>query len=224
MQRLLTLLFSTLILGAQAPPSTDTSAYAVAYVDVMPASKATAVNAFKQYRDASRKEDGFVRFELFEQAGRPGHLSVLETWANPKAMETHAAGASAKEWRMKLDPIRLTDYDQRPYKTLTLSPSSTAANDRGIFVVTHVDIGGQGTNAGDLLRRLAETSRKEEGNVRFDVLQHAMRANHFTVIEGWQNQKALDAHAAAAHTRQYRDALGPIAGSPLDERIYQPVP
>ena len=54
MQRLLTLLFSTLILGAQAP-STDSSAYAVAYVDVMPASKAAAVNAFKQYRDASRK-------------------------------------------------------------------------------------------------------------------------------------------------------------------------
>ena len=32
-----------------------------------------------------------------------------------------------------------------------------------------------------------------------------MRANHFTVVEAWQNQKALDDHAAAAHTRQYRD-------------------
>ena len=189
----------------------------------MPASKAAAVNAFKQYRDTSRKEEGFVRFELFEQAGRPGHLALLETWANPKAMDTHAAGAAAKEWRMKLDPIRLTDYDQRPYKTLSLSPASAAASDRGTFVVTHVDIGGQG-NAADLLRKLAEASRKEDGNLRFDILQHAMRANHFTVIEAWQNQKALDAHAAAAHTRQYRDALGPMAGSPLDERIYQPAP
>ena len=70
-----------------------------------------------------------------------------------------------------------------------------------------MDIGGQGTNAPDLLRRLAEASRKEEGNLRFDVLQHAMRANHFTVLEAWQSQKALDAHAAAAHTKQYRDAL-----------------
>jgi quinol monooxygenase YgiN len=222
MQRLLTLLFSTLILGAQAP-SADTSAYAVAYVDVMPASKTAAVNAFKQYRDASRKEEGFVRFEIFEQAGRPGHLSVLETWTNPKTMDAHAAGAASKEWRAKVDPIRLTDYDQRPYKSLSLSPASAAAGDRGTFVVTHVDIGGQGTNAAELLRRLAETSRKEEGNIRFDVLQHAMRANHFTVIEAWQNQKALDAHAAATHTRQYRDTLGPMAGSPLDERIYQPV-
>jgi len=48
-----------------------------------------------------------------------------------------------------------------------------------------------------------------------------MRANHFTVIEGWQNDRALDAHAAAAHTRQYREALGPLTGSPLDERTYK---
>jgi quinol monooxygenase YgiN len=50
-----------------------------------------------------------------------------------------------------------------------------------------------------------------------------MRANHFTVVESWANQAALDAHAAAAHTRQYRDVLQPMAGSPLDERVYTAV-
>jgi quinol monooxygenase YgiN len=48
-----------------------------------------------------------------------------------------------------------------------------------------------------------------------------MRANHFTVIEAWQNDRALEAHAAAAHTKQYRDGLAPISGSPLDERLYK---
>ena len=72
-------------------------------------------------------------------------------------------------------------------------------------------------------RRLADASRRDEGNLQFDVLQHAMRANHFTIVETWQNQKALDAHAAAEHTRQYRDALQPISGSPLDERLYKVV-
>jgi Antibiotic biosynthesis monooxygenase len=62
-------------------------------------------------------------------------------------------------------------------------------NSRSTFVITHVDIGGQGTNATDLLRKLAEASRKEEGNLRFDVLQHAMSENHFTVIEEWQAAK-----------------------------------
>ena len=74
-----------------------------------------------------------------------------------------------------------------------------------------------------LLENLAEASRREPGNLRFDVLQHAMRGNHFTVVEQWQDEAALDAHVAAAHTREYRDALQPLTGSPLDERVYTAV-
>jgi quinol monooxygenase YgiN len=118
--------------------------------------------------------------------------------------------------------MRLSDYDQRPYKTLSLSPAQNASS-RGTFVITHVDIGGQGTNAADLLRKLADTSRKEEGNLRFDVLQHAMRANHFTVIEEWQSAKSVESHAAASPTKEYRNSLAPIAGGPLDERLYKAV-
>ena len=63
-------------------------------------------------------------------------------------------------------------------------------------------------------------SRAEPGNLRFDLLQHAVRGNHYTVIEAWENSAALEAHAKAAHTRAFRDAFGPLAGSPLDERIF----
>ena len=84
-------------------------------------------------------------------------------------------------------------------------------------VVSHVDVAPDPRVAG-MLKRLAEASRMEDGNVRFDVVQHTMRANHFTVVETWRDQKAFDAHVAAAHTRQYRDELQPMTGSPLDER------
>jgi quinol monooxygenase YgiN len=119
--------------------------------------------------------------------------------------------------------MRLSDYDQRPYKTLSLGTAPNDGSGRGIFVITHVDIGGQGTNATDLLRKLAEASRKEEGNLRFNVLQHAMRGNHFTVIEEWRTAKTIETHASATHTKEYRNSLGSIAGSPLDERLYKAV-
>ena len=221
MQRLLPLLISTVLLGAQAPP--DSAAYSVAYVDILPASRTTAITALKQYRDASRKDDGFQRIEFFEQAGRPAHFCIIETWANSRDLDTHAASANAKDFRNKIDSMRLSDYDQRPYKTLSLGTARNDRSSRSIFVITHVDIGGQGTNAPDLLRKLAEASRKEEGNLRFDVLQHAMRANHFTVIEEWQTTKTIETHAAATHTKEYRNSLGPITGSPLDERLYKVV-
>jgi quinol monooxygenase YgiN len=70
---------------------------------------------------------------------------------------------------------------------------------------------------------VAEASRQERGVLRYDVLQHVMRANHFTVVETWANQAAYDAHAAAPHTKQYRETMVPVTGSPLDERIYKAV-
>jgi len=219
MHGLFSLLVSAMILVAQAP--SDSYFYSVAYFEVAPSSKAIAESGFKQYRDASRKEDGFVRLELFEQADWSGHLVLLETWANPKAFDAHTTAAHTRVWRQRIDEVRLSEFDQRPYKTLSLGSGVTPVRANTTFVIAHVDIGGQGTNAADLLRRHAEASRKETGNVRFDVLQHNMRANHFTVIEGWQDEKALQAHAAAANTRQYRDGLGPITGSPLDQRLYK---
>jgi quinol monooxygenase YgiN len=221
MQRLLLLLISAVLLRAQAAP--DSSAYTVAYVDILPASKTAAITAMKQYRDASRKEDGFQRIEFFEQIGRPAHFCIIETWANSKDLDAHAAAANAKDFRNKIDSMRLSDYDQRPYKTLSLGTAHDDRGTRGTFVITHVDIGGQGTNAADVLRKLAEASRKEQGNLRFDVLQHTMRANHFTVIEEWQTEKTVETHAAATHTKEYRNSLAPMAGSPLDERRYKAV-
>jgi quinol monooxygenase YgiN len=207
-----------------AQTAADTSLYAVSYVDVMPASTGPAVAALKQYRDASRKDDGFVRVEFFEQIGRPGHFAVLETWKDQKALDAHGMAPHVKALMSALQPIRSSGYDQRPYKTVSVGSAPASPGGQTIYVITHVDVIPNPQNdPPGLLKRLAETSRSEKGNVRFDVLQHTMRANHFTIVEAWQSQSALDAHAAAAHTRQYRDTLQPMSGGPLDERLYKVV-
>ncbi len=198
----------------QAPVS-----YTVTYIEVGPSSGPAALSALKQYRDLSRRDEGAVRIELFEQVGRPGHFTLIEAWNDPKAAEAHRAAAHTKELETRLQPRRLSGIDQRPYKALSTEPVQSA-NDRAIYVITHVDVGGQ-SDAPNLLRRVAEASRKEPGNLRYDVLQHTMRANHFTVIETWQSEKAVEAHAAAGHTKDYREALQPLLGSPLDERLFK---
>jgi len=225
MTRVLPLLFGAVLFAAgahargvgQAAP--DASAYAVAYVEVMASSQKQAIAALKQYRDATRQDDGNVRVDIFEQVGRPGHFAVVEAWRDANALDGRAP--AQKQLLSALEPIRVSGYDQRPYKTLTTGPVP-APNARAVSVVSHVDVTPD-PRVAEMLKRLAEASRKEEGNVRFDVMQHTMRANHFTVVETWRNQKALDAHVAAAHTRQYRDELLPLTGSPLDERVYTAV-
>ena len=126
-------LASFAIAGQTAP---DTSLYAVSYVDVIPASRGPAVAALKQYRDASRKDDGFVRLELFEQVGRPGHFALFETWRDPKALDAHGMAAHTNQLLSTLQPIRSSGYDQRLYKTVTVGSAPAAAGGQAIYVIT----------------------------------------------------------------------------------------
>ena len=225
------LVVSALLLAASpgqqavSTPPTDTRVYAVAYVEAMAASSPKAIALLKQYRDASAKQEGFVSLELFEQIGRPGNFAVFEIWRDQKAFDSRDA-APQKQLRDALQPIRVSDYDQRPYKTISLDDRrgrlSAGLSAAQVVVIAHVDVAPNPAVAG-MLKDLAEASRKESGSVRFDVVQHAMRANHFTVVEVWRDEKALDAHVASPHARQYRDTLQPMTGSPLDERVYKSV-
>ena len=50
------------------------------------------------------------------------------------------------------------------------------------------------------------------------------RANHFTIVEIWQNREALEAHGGQAHVREFRERLQPMLGAPFDERLHEPMP
>ncbi len=205
---------------ATAQPAGDTTFYSVSYIEVKPASRAVAIGTLKQYRDAVHRDDNNIRIELFEQADRPGHFVIVETWKTAGAYDARAP--QRKQLEASMEAVRLSGWDTRPYKTLTVASGTLEATSKSVYVITHVDVSPDPKIAA-LLTTLATASRLEEGNVRFDVLLHTMRSNHFEVIETWQNQKALDNHAAAAHTRKYRDDLQAALGSPLDERIYRAI-
>ena len=220
---LILLMLFPMMVGAlpQAPIEAlpATAFHAVSYVEVLNAGPAhsTALAALKVYQATAKTQEGFVRFEAFEQDGKPGHFVFIETWQDQAAFDKRSA-AMQKQLVDALQPIRISELDRRPYKTLHVAASSRPTRDT-VYVITHVDAS-PATGVAMMLQRLAESSRREEQNLRFDVLQHTLRANHFTVIEAWRDRKTHDAHAAAAHTRQYRDEFAPMAGSPLDERLF----
>jgi len=206
----------------QAPLSPpDANTYAVIYLELRPSARGAALAAFKQYAEASGQEPGRVRIDVLEQIGRAGHFIIVERWADAKAMLAHAGTPHAMRFREVLQPMQLSGYDERAYVTLSTTPGARAGG-RAVAVVSHVDtIGSPGANPPAMLREFAEASRKDEGNLRFDVMQSGTRRNHFTVFEVWRDQKAQEAHAEATHTRQFREAVTPITGSPLDERLFR---
>jgi quinol monooxygenase YgiN len=202
---------------AQAPA--DTTFYAVAYVETAASGSRGASAAIRAYRDGMAKQDGCSAVDAFEQIGRPGHWVVVETWRDQKAFDARDAAVQQRLLDAVKD-IRVSGFDQRPYRTVAVAPARTGGTASAVSVVSHVDVAPNPAVA-PMLARLAADSRQEPGNLRFDVLQHTMRGNHFTVIETWRDQAALDAHVAAQHTRKYRDDILPLTGSPLDERVFK---
>ena len=125
----LLMLASSLGVQLQAQPSPDTARYAVSYVEVMPSARAAMVAALKQYRDASRQEDGYVRVDLLEQVAQPGHFAIVERWKDQQAFDSHGTASPVKAFRDALQSIRLSDYDQRPYKSLTTGSGTSKAGE-----------------------------------------------------------------------------------------------
>src|SRR5688500_11761484 len=167
----------------------DARRYAVAYVDVRPAASGRAVEAFGEYRDQIRREDGFIAIDLGEQVGRPGHSAIVETWRGQTAVDQHQRAAPLTQSTTGLHSIRTSGYEQRPCKTVAAAAPRGTAGRNAVTVVSHVDIGGGAKiDVPALLRKLSEASRAEAGSIRFDVVQHTVRANHFTVIETWDSQ------------------------------------
>ena len=88
-------------------------------------------------------------------------------------------------------------------------------------MVTHVDVTpNYADDAAKLLRQFAADSRKDSGSVRFELLGDLSRKNHFTFVGVWENQGAFNAHLEANHSKEFRNKLQPMLGSPFDERLH----
>jgi quinol monooxygenase YgiN len=207
---------------AHTDDSGDAAVYVVAYVEVIPPAIAEAATLLRQYREASRTDAGLVRLEVLQQHSRPDHFAMVETWRDHKTLEAHGSAAHSRALHQRLQPLRSSPYDERLHQHLSTGDAPASRVAGAIYAVTHADaIPPAKDDATVLLNRLAEVSRHDQGCVHFEVLQQRNRLNHFTIVEIWQNRKAIEAHVMATHTRQFREQFQPMSGSLYDERLYQ---
>jgi quinol monooxygenase YgiN len=206
-----------------AQAQTDGTVYLVTYFEVKPPAKKDAAVLLKDLRDAARKGDGNLHAEVVEHVSRPGQFVLLTNWKDQKALDAHLAAAPTKDLRGKLQELRNSPADDRVHNALTLGKANSDRNARrAVYAVTHVDVPPpRKDECIALLNKLAEASRKDDGNVRFDIVQQTNRPNHFTVVEVWKSKKAFDTHGMSAHAREFRDKLTPMSGALYDERLYR---
>jgi quinol monooxygenase YgiN len=198
--------------------------YIVTYFDVAPTAAQQSVTLVRQFAEAGRKEDGNAGFEAFEEIGRPSRFAILEAWRDKKASDAHNAGPAATAFREKVRPLMIGGFGVRPHSTLAVAAPKGQASPEAIYVLTHVDVFPvHKDQAVELVKAQADAARKDDGNLRFDVVQWDGHPNHFTLVEVWRDRKALDASVTTPHNKEFRDKLTPLEGALYDERLYQAV-
>jgi quinol monooxygenase YgiN len=208
--------------GAATQPATGDLIYIVTYFEVGAAAASQTVGLLRQFAAATRKADGNTGFVALQENGRPGRFALVEVWRDKPALDAHAAAVGGL--RDKLQPLFASPLDIRTNSGLTVAGPAIGAEPgagNAVYVLTHVDVFPAGKDQTiELLKQLAEASRKESGNLRFDVLQQEGRANHLPLVEAWRDAGAQRAHAMAEHTRAFRAKLVPLQGALYDERLY----
>ena len=200
------------------------SVYTVVYFEVAPPAATQSAAIAREYAEASRKEDGNSAFEMFQEIARPNRFAVVEVWRDKNAAEAHGKGAAATMLFQKLQPSLIGGFGVRPHGGLSLAAPKAQIPPEAVYVITHVDVFPAGKDqAVEFVKAQAEAARKDDGNLRYDVVQWDGHPNHFTLVEAWRDRKAFDASVAAPHTKEFRDKLTPLEGALYDERLYQAV-
>jgi quinol monooxygenase YgiN len=210
--------------NSQSPPTPSVPEgprYVVTYLEVSPTATADGTKAVRQFRDAVRAEPGNLRAEALQRLGQPYQLVLLEAWQDQTAADTHAHASSTLKLQEQIRAIQNAPADVRIHFPLSVGPLDAVHSGAAVAIVTHVDvIPPQRENATAVVKQLAEDSRRDGGNLRFEAVTQVNRQNHFTLIEVWRDRQSAEAHSMAVHTRTFREKLAPASGALYDERLY----
>jgi quinol monooxygenase YgiN len=224
MRSMMFMILAAAMLPAGAASAQVAVVYGATYVEVAPGAVPQALALLKALAAASRKEDGNLRFQVVQERNRPGRFVAIEAWKDQAAFEAHRKAKPYAEFNEKLVPIRNAPPDERVHNALAPADQLPAPSGDAIWVITHVDVPPPSKDACIAeLKMLVDASRKDAGNLTFEVVQQTNRPNHFTVVEVWKDGKAADAHGSAEHTRRFRADLGPMLGAPYEDRVYAAV-
>ena len=212
---ILALTFATPVVNAQDA----TPVFAIAYIEIKPSSTEQAVGLLRTYAEESEAESGNHRFQILQRTGRPNHFAILDAWDDQQAMDDHAAATHTIVFRNSLEALLYSPYDERK-STPTMGTSGTGGEGE-VYVLTHVDLAGQGREDGmALVDTLVNASRQDAGAVDIGVIIQDSRTNHMTLFEVWSSAVNQEAHTIAEHAIRVRNELLSRIGSPYDERIY----
>ena len=202
----------------------DTRLYVATYIDIKRDALVEGIALLVLYRE-SRTTAGGPNIDVLREISRPNRFAIIEACKDQSAFDDRERAELTLQFRARLRAIHSSPYDQRVHSGFAIGSSTGQTTRESLCVVTHVDVPPPRKDETEvLLKRLADQSRNDEGNIRYDVFrQIPPRTNHFTMFAAWKDADAFELHETKPHRKEVREALWPLLGAPYDERLYKPL-
>jgi quinol monooxygenase YgiN len=206
--------------AARAQTAPDT-VYALTTFDVSPSATLQTIALLTQYRDTARKQAGNMSVDLLQETGLLNRFAIHESWSNRSAYDANEKAPQTAALRDGLKSLAGAPLDRRTYRPLSIGPTRNAASG-AVYMLVFLDVFPPGlipTLAA--VKDAAVAARKGEGNLRYDVEQEGVGlGNHMIFYAAWQNRDDFNSYEKSDYARRLRDVVGPLLGSPYDDRLY----
>ncbi len=91
-----------------------------------------------------------------------------------------------------------------------------------IIVAAHIQVkNGNEMNFINSANKCIAETRKEKGNISYNLLRNTEDDSKFTFFEEWESKESLDAHMVTDHFKQLGAEIGDLLAAPLDINIYE---
>lgn len=70
------------------------------------------------------------------------------------------------------------------------------------------------------IRSLIADSRKEDGNISYDLMKSTEQENTYTMVEVWQDQASVEAHGKSSHFTAFVEKAPQFLTAPLAIESY----
>lgn len=74
----------------------------------------------------------------------------------------------------------------------------------------------------EMVKPLVENSRKEKGNLGYDIYPDVLNPNLYLILETWESDKALEAHNQTAHYLAFAESINEYLDGPLTLHRVEP--
>lgn len=181
---------------------------------VAPADVSKIVKLSKELVAASRKDAGNIDYDIYQSQTDKTQLMIFETWKDQASLDVHSNAAHF----MRIVPqIANAAVGEMSIQSFTANSEGNEIRINCLLKVAAENV----TRALGLAQELVEASRKDGGNIDYDLYQSQTDPTQLIIFETWKDQPSLDTHSAAEHFTRLVPQLQEMAIGEMAIQIFK---